>query len=165
MRCVSLLFVSALLGCPARTVAPKLPVSALASLTTEAERSGYVRTGRYDETLRLCEAFARVDGVFCDRVGTTGEDRPIVAVRIARQPNLPVSLSGGRPSLLGLVAVGGPCLAQDRRFVSATGRPSPGGSGGAPHAFPVHVRLLTGHRLHTVDPSAQQSRRQRDQPP
>ncbi len=91
MRCVSLLFVSALLGCPARTtVAPKLPVSAIASLTTEAERSGYVRTGRYDEVLRLCEDFARVDGVFCDRVGTTGEDRPIVAVRIARQPNLPV---------------------------------------------------------------------------
>src|SRR5688572_9488928 len=90
MRCVSLLFVSALLGCPARTVAPKLPVSALASLTTEAERSGYVRTGRYDETLRLCEAFARVEGVFCDRVGTTGEDRPIVAVRIAKQTNLPV---------------------------------------------------------------------------
>ena len=28
-------------------------------LTTEAERSGFVRTGRYAEVIALCDAFAR----------------------------------------------------------------------------------------------------------
>ncbi len=79
------------LGCPSGPrVAPELPASAAASLTTEAERSGYLRTGRYAETLKLCDELARIEGVFCDRIGTTGEDRPIVAVRIAKRPNLPV---------------------------------------------------------------------------
>ena len=86
---ISGLIVSAL-GCPSGPrPAPELPASAAASLITEAERSGYLRTGRYAETLRLCDELARIEGVYCDRIGTTGEDRPIVAVRIEKRPNLP----------------------------------------------------------------------------
>ena len=53
-----------------------LPSSALASddtLTTLSERSGFVRTGRYDEVIALCEAFARryPDAVRCADFGTT----------------------------------------------------------------------------------------------
>jgi hypothetical protein len=59
-------------------------------LTTTAESSQYTRTGRYDETIRLCHDFARAyTGVRCDEIGRTGEDRPIVALRIARHPGLP----------------------------------------------------------------------------
>ena len=61
------------------------------SLVTLAERSGYARTGRYDETLALCRDFARsYDHVACNEIGRTGEDRPIVALRIERKPHLPV---------------------------------------------------------------------------
>jgi len=61
------------------------------SLVTTAEQSGYLRTGRYDEAVRLCRDFARsYPGVHCDEIGRTGQDRPIVALRIARKPNLPV---------------------------------------------------------------------------
>ncbi len=88
MRCVGPLFVSALVGC--KGVAPKLPSTAAASITTEAERSGYLKTGRYAEAVQLCEQLAKIEGVFCDRIGSTGEVRPIVAVRIAKKPNLPV---------------------------------------------------------------------------
>lgn len=92
MRCVGPLFVSALLGCSGThtTTRPKLPASAAASLTTEAEASGYRKTGRYAEAVALCEQLATIDSVTCERIGTTAEVRPIVAVRIARKPNLPV---------------------------------------------------------------------------
>ncbi|MBA3542556.1 MAG: peptidase M14 [Deltaproteobacteria bacterium] len=61
------------------------PASSVASLVTTAERSGYLRTGRYDEAVRLCRDFARVyAGVVCDELGRTVEDRPIVAVRVFR---------------------------------------------------------------------------------
>jgi hypothetical protein len=61
------------------------------SLVTTAEQSAYVRTGRYDEAVRLCHDFARgYAGVACDEIGRTGQDRPIVALRIERRRNLPV---------------------------------------------------------------------------
>ncbi len=61
------------------------------SLVTTAEQTGYLRTGPYDEAVRLCRDFARsYAGVHCDEIGRTGEDRPIVALRIERHPNLPV---------------------------------------------------------------------------
>ncbi len=60
-------------------------------LVTAAEASHYVRTGRYDEAIRLCNDFARAyAGVHCDTIGTTGEGRPIVALRIAKHTGLPV---------------------------------------------------------------------------
>jgi hypothetical protein len=60
-------------------------------LVTTAESSHYLRTGRYDEATRLCHDFARAyAGVACDEIGHTVEDRPIVALRIARKPGAPV---------------------------------------------------------------------------
>lgn len=56
------------------------------ALRTAAEQSGFVRTGRYDEVERLCEAFAAAypDAVRCRNFGTTPEGRPqlvLVATR------------------------------------------------------------------------------------
>ncbi|MEJ7597885.1 MAG: M14 family zinc carboxypeptidase [Kofleriaceae bacterium] len=61
------------------------------SLLTTAEQSQWKRTGRYDEAVRLCRDFARVyPGVGCEEIGRTGQDRPIVVLRIARKAALPV---------------------------------------------------------------------------
>jgi len=62
-------------------------------LTTEGERSGYLRTGRYAEVVRLCDDFAAVypDRVRCERFGTTPEQRPLVAL---------VAGARGKPVLL-----------------------------------------------------------------
>ena len=58
------------------------PMKATPALTTEAERSGYARTGRYDEVIALCDAFAaRYPGrVRCIQFGTTPEGRPMKAL-------------------------------------------------------------------------------------
>lgn len=62
-----------------------------AVLVTTAERSRWVRTGRYAETINLCEDFARTySGVRCDTIGTTGEGRPILALRVSKHVGLPV---------------------------------------------------------------------------
>src|SRR6186997_1609398 len=70
---------------------PKLP------LITTGEASGFTKTGRYDEAVTMCHDFARVyEGVRCDEVGRTLEDRPIVAVHISRGANHPtIYLQGG----------------------------------------------------------------------
>ncbi|MCM2336714.1 MAG: hypothetical protein NDI66_08025 [Pseudomonas sp.] len=87
-----------------------LPATARAAdapLTTEAERSGFVRTGRYEEVIALCDAFAAryPDAVRCETFGTTPEGRPmklLVATRTgaftpeaARARGLPVTLMQG----------------------------------------------------------------------
>jgi murein tripeptide amidase MpaA len=76
-------------------------------LTTVAERSGFVRTGRYDEVIALCAQFAAryPDAVRCIDFGTTPEGRPmkaLVATRTgaltaeaARARDLPVVLVQG----------------------------------------------------------------------
>ncbi len=76
-------------------------------LTTEAERSGYARTGRYDEVIALCGAFAQryPDRVRCVDFGTTPEGRPMKALiannrgaltaEAARMAGLPVLLVQG----------------------------------------------------------------------
>lgn len=66
-----------------------LPAHAVASddaLTTDSERSGFVRTGRYDEVIALCEAFARryPDAVRCADFGTTPEGRPMKVLIASR---------------------------------------------------------------------------------
>jgi hypothetical protein len=63
-------------------VAPASAASAAPALATEAERSGYARTGRYDEVLALCDAFARrhPERVDCIDFGTTPEGRPMKAL-------------------------------------------------------------------------------------
>lgn len=53
-----------------------------APLSTIAEQSGFVRTGRHDEVVRLCAEFAKAwpDAVRCIEFGRTPEDRPMLAL-------------------------------------------------------------------------------------
>jgi hypothetical protein len=88
----TLLLVADLVGCRPSRVKP-----APGELQTTAERTQYLHTGRYDEAVGLCHAFARgYDGVRCDTIGETAEGRPIVALVLARKPRLPaIYLQGG----------------------------------------------------------------------
>jgi hypothetical protein len=77
------------------------------TLKTVAEESGFVRTGRYDEVVKLCNAFASryAGSVRCIDFGTTPEGRPMKALIAsrsgaltpdeARARNLPVVLVQG----------------------------------------------------------------------
>ncbi|MCC5096330.1 M14 family metallopeptidase [Xanthomonas campestris] len=76
-------------------------------LTTLAERSGFVQTGRFDEVIALCDAFAQryPQAVRCISFGTTPEGRPMKALVVstsgaldaasAAQRTLPVVLVQG----------------------------------------------------------------------
>jgi hypothetical protein len=59
-------------------------------LATVAERSGYVRTGRYEEVERLCAAYAAhwPQAVRCFEFGRTPEGRPMMALVASRAPGL-----------------------------------------------------------------------------
>ncbi len=68
-----------------------LPLSALANaaasdLTTVSERSGFKATGRYDEVVKLCAAFAKAypKQVRCIEFGRSPEDRPMLALVATR---------------------------------------------------------------------------------
>jgi hypothetical protein len=88
----------------ARAATPSAPDAAL---ETVAEQSKFVRTGRYEEVPRLCEAYAHTwpDLVKCVNFGTTPEGRPMVALiasrsgaltpEEARKRGLPVMLMQG----------------------------------------------------------------------
>ncbi len=54
-------------------------------LTTLAERSGFVQTGRFDEVIALCDAFAQryPQAVRCISFGTTPEGRPMKALVVS----------------------------------------------------------------------------------
>jgi hypothetical protein len=77
------------------------------SLQTVAEQSHFVRTGRYDEVVRLCAAYERTwrDAVRCTQFGRTPEGRPMLALIVsrmgaltpeaARERKLPVMLMQG----------------------------------------------------------------------
>ncbi len=77
------------------------------ALTTVSERSGFIKTGRYDEVIALCAAFAQryPDAVRCIDFGTTPEGRPMKALVVsrsgalapeaARERSLPVLLVQG----------------------------------------------------------------------
>src|SRR3978361_1601215 len=78
-----------------------------APLQTVAEQSKFVRTGRYDEVVRLCAADERTwhDAVRCATFGKTPEGRPMLALVVsrtgaltpqaAREQKLPVMLMQG----------------------------------------------------------------------
>ena len=55
---------------------------AQSALTTVSERSGFVETGRYEEVVALCDAFARLypKAVRCTTFGPTPEGRPMKAL-------------------------------------------------------------------------------------
>ena len=66
---------------PSRAKAgPQAPPSA--SLHTTGEASFYTHTGRYDEVIRLCEAFSQryPAAVRCQRFGQTPEGRPLISI-------------------------------------------------------------------------------------
>ena len=83
------------------------PPAETGPLVTESERSGFLRTGRYPEVIRLCEAFARhyPEAVRCIDFGTSPEGRPMKALvasrsgaltpEAARAARLPVLLVQG----------------------------------------------------------------------
>ena len=92
------LLLAALLACALPALAAN-PV-----LTTAAERSGFVRTGRYDEVIALCDAFAKTypDAVRCLDFGTTPEGRPMKALVASRSGALTAgaATAKGLPVLL-----------------------------------------------------------------
>jgi len=77
------------------------------ALSSIAERSGFLKTGRYDEVIALCNAFANAypNAVRCSHFGTTPEGRPMLVLIVsktgaftpeaARKMNLPVMLVQG----------------------------------------------------------------------
>ena len=77
------------------------------ALSTVAERSGFLKTGRYEEVLALCDAFAKAypQAVRCIDFGVSPEGRPMKALvastsgaldaASARQRGLPVVLIQG----------------------------------------------------------------------
>ena len=77
------------------------------ALTTVAEQSGFLKTGRYDEVIALCDAFAKryPAAVRCGEFGTTPEGRPMKLLVVskagaftpeaAKAKNLPVLLVQG----------------------------------------------------------------------
>ncbi len=97
----TLLLAALLTALPAAFAAPD------AALTTVSERSGFVKTGRYDEVVALCDAFARQypQAVRCTDFGTTPEGRPMKLLVVtktgaftpdaAKAKGLPVTLVQG----------------------------------------------------------------------
>ncbi len=75
-----------------------------ADLTTVAERSGFRDSGRYDETLALCAAFARrwPEAVRCEDFGTTPEGRPMKVLIVSKSGALTpaAAKAAGIPVLL-----------------------------------------------------------------
>ncbi|KRA74168.1 peptidase M14 [Lysobacter sp. Root667] len=91
----------------AALLATALPAAADTSLSTVAERSGFIKTGRYDEVIALCEAYAQryPDAVRCSDFGNSPEGRPMKVLIVspagaftaqaAKAKNLPVTLIQG----------------------------------------------------------------------
>lgn len=66
------------------------------ALITTAETTQYVKTGRFDEAVRLCHDFARAyDRVRCDELGQTGEGRPVLALHIGRGDHPAIYIQAG----------------------------------------------------------------------
>ncbi|GGK08200.1 M14 family metallopeptidase [Luteimonas terricola] len=96
-----------LLAVPAAATAAPSPAPSAESpqpLSTVAERSGFLRTGRYDEVVSLCTTFARrhPDAVRCIDFGTTPEGRPMKALVASRSGALTpeAARAAGLPVLL-----------------------------------------------------------------
>ena len=80
----TLFALAALAASPAPTPSPAATPSG--PLSTIAEQSGFVQTGRYDEVIRLCSDFALAypKMVKCGDFGTTPEGRPLLAIVASR---------------------------------------------------------------------------------
>jgi hypothetical protein len=79
-------------------------IAADPALTTLSERSGFLKTGRYDEVIALCDAFQQrnPDAVRCFDFGTTPEGRPMKAMAVSRTGKLTpdAAHAAGLPVLL-----------------------------------------------------------------
>ena len=75
-----------------------------ASLSTVSERSGFLKTGRYDEVIALCDAFQQryPQAVRCFDFGTTPEGRPMKALAVSKTGKLhpEAARDAGLPVLL-----------------------------------------------------------------
>jgi len=69
-----------------------------APLSTVAERSGFLKTGRYDEVIALCAAFQKTypDAVRCIDFGRTPEGRPMKALIVSRSGALTAKQASDR---------------------------------------------------------------------
>ncbi|WP_407351776.1 M14 family metallopeptidase [Luteimonas sp. R10] len=102
-----LMLAAALLPCLLSAMPASASTAPDPALVTVSERSGFERTGRYDEVIALCEAFAKAypDAVRCFDFGTSPEGRPMKALAVsrsgaltpgdARERGLPVVLMQG----------------------------------------------------------------------
>jgi hypothetical protein len=72
------------------------------ALLTTAERSGFARTGRYEEAVHLCRALAkaRPASARCLEFGRTPEGRPLVALVASAEGRLTPARARGRPVVL-----------------------------------------------------------------
>jgi Zinc carboxypeptidase len=79
-------------------------IAADPALTTLSERSDFLKTGRYDEVIALCDAFQQrhPDAVRCFDFGTTPEGRPMKAMAVSRTGKLTpdAAHAAGLPVLL-----------------------------------------------------------------
>ena len=75
-----------LLACLSPTFVAASAAPPATSLVTVAERSGFLKTGRYDEVMALCDALASTypDAVRCETFGTTPEGRPMKLLVVSR---------------------------------------------------------------------------------
>ncbi len=76
---------------------PAFPAPAQ-QLSTLSERSGFLKTGRYDEVIALCDAFAQryPDAVRCETFGTTPEGRPMKLLVVSRSGALDAATAHAR---------------------------------------------------------------------
>ncbi len=66
------------------------------TLTTTGEASGWRKTGRYDEVVRLCHDFARAhENVTCESFGQTPERRPMLALSVGARGRPTLVVQGG----------------------------------------------------------------------
>lgn len=65
---------------------PSAAISAKPALETIAEKSGFIKTGRYAETIKLCHDFQKAypDAIQCIEFGRTPENRPMMALVASR---------------------------------------------------------------------------------
>ena len=83
------------------TALPAAAAPTPSALTTVSERSGFVKTGRYDEVIALCAEFARryPDAVRCNDFGTTPEGRPMKVLVVSKAGEFtPEVVSASSPS-------------------------------------------------------------------
>jgi len=77
-------------------LAPARALPSTHPLTTIAEASGWKKTGRYDEVIRLCRDFVRAhNNVTCETFGVTPERRPMLALSVGKRGRPTLVVQGG----------------------------------------------------------------------